>query len=125
MILDDDEQSIDLLDEINENYEEINFERDTFEENDFVLVKFMKKQGPPEYYVGKIISSDEHHFEYKVQFYKRIRSSCKFMKESDEIFDVVEEDIFMRLPMPKEVKGSARTSGQLYFEVDFSSLNVK
>lgn len=57
MVLENDENSVDLLDminqEIDDNREEMNFERETFEVNDFVLVKFLKKKGPPEHYVGK------------------------------------------------------------------------
>lgn len=111
--------------EINEAEEEMNFERPSFEEGEYVMVGFQKKVGPPEHYIGKIISKDKHHFEYQIMFYKRIGNSSKFIKESEEVFDVVEEDIVVKMPTPVELSGSARTDGQLWFQVDFSSFNVK
>lgn len=129
LVSEDEDNVTDLLDiinqEINEKQEEINFERATFEEGEYVLVGFSKKSGPPVHYVGKIISKDQHHFEYQMKFYKRIGNGSKFVKESEEIFDVVAEDIVVKLPTPVELSGSARTNGQLWFQIDFSSFNVK
>lgn len=124
-----DDDGADLMDIINqeiyESQEEANFERARFEEGEYVLVGFSKKCGTPVQYVGKIISKDQHDFEYQIQFYKRIGNGNKFVKESEEIFDVVAEDIVVKLPKPVELSGSARTEGQLWFQVDFTNFNIK
>ena len=129
LVLEDEDDVTDLLEimnqEINEKEEEIKFERESFEEGEYVLVGFSKKNGPPVHYVGKIMSKDEDNFEYQIKFYKRIRNGSKFVKESEEIFDIVAEDIVVKLPTPIKLSGSARTDGQLWVLVDFSSFNVK
>lgn len=125
----DEDDGTTLLDiinqEISEKQEEINFENATFEEGEDVLVGFQKKSGSPVQYVGKIISKNRDDFEYQIQFYKRVGNGSKFVKESAEVFDVVAEDILVKLPNPVELSGSARTEGQLWFQVDFSNFNVK
>lgn len=85
----------------------------------------MQKRGPPKHYVGKIVSREQYGDEYKIQFYKRIGDTNKFVIESEEIYDVIEEDIMMKVPKPTKLGGSARTQGQLWFQVDFSNFNVK
>ena len=80
---DDGTDLIDIINqEISENQEEMNFERATFEEGEYVLVGFTKKSGPPVQYVGQIMSKDLHDFEYQIQFYKWIGNGNKFVKES-------------------------------------------
>lgn len=79
----------------------------------------------PEHYVGKIVSKDLSGLEYQVNFYKRLEKSSKFVRESNDIFDVMEEDVIVKLPKPTELKGSTRIQGQLWFPVDFTNYNVK
>ena len=61
LISEDEDDVTDLLDiinqEINEKQEEINFERATFEEGEYVLVGFSKKSGPPVHYVCLLYTS--------------------------------------------------------------------
>lgn len=111
--------------ETSELQDQMNFERETFEDGDYVLVNFQKKSGMPEQYVGKIISVSGDKIEYKIQFYKRIGNGNKFMKESEDVYDVDGEDILVKLPNPEVLSGSARVTGQLWFQVDFINYNIK
>lgn len=109
---DSDDDSNKLLrmvdDESAETREELALERPTLERDDYVLVSFQKKKCPTEYYVGKIISKDVCGFEFKIQFFKRIGLSSKFISESQNVFHVNEEDILVKLPKPTDCSGSAR-----------------
>lgn len=125
---DDDTTLQDIIsDEILEVEEEMQFDRMGFEEGEYVLIGFTKKKKKwmPEHYVGKIVSKDLSGLEYKVNFYKRLEQSSKFVRESNEIFDVTEEDVIVKLPIPTELKGSTRIQGQLWFPVNFTNYNVK
>lgn len=82
---------------------------------------FTKKKSPPEHYVAKIISKEQNGLEYQVHFFKQIGNSSKIIKESEELFDVVREDIVAKLPKPIELEGSARTQGQFWFPMDYAS----
>lgn len=128
-IEDDDDNEAEIFDifnqEISEARDEQDFERPTFENRDFVLVGLTKKKGPTEYYVAQIVSKDLCGVEFQMKFFKRIGSTSKFMCESHELFDVNEEDILVKLPKPIECTGSARVTGQLWFQVDFDNYNVK
>lgn len=114
-----------INEEIMDAQELLDFERNSFEEGEFVLVSFSKKKGPNEHFVGKIVNKEDGGFEYKMIFYSRIGQSSKFLAKSDEVFDVNEEDILVKLPKPNQLSGSNRLSEQLIFPVDFSSFNVK
>lgn len=118
-----------LLEELNEvlheEQEEQLFERPTFEIDEYVLVGFPKKVGKPEHYVGQILGKDPEGFELQIKFYKRIGVTSKFTQESQQIFDVMIEDIVVKLPKPTILTGSSRTQGQLSFPVDFTNYNVK
>lgn len=76
--------------------------------------KTEQKECPPEHYVGIIMSVHQHGLEHQIQFYKWIRNSSKFVKESEKEFDVVGEDIMVKLPKPVELSSSATTQGQLW-----------
>lgn len=119
----------DLLEIINaelaEAQEELEFERPSFNNGDYVLVQFQKKRGAAEHYVGRITSQDFGGFEFQIQFLKRIGMSSKFIIESKESFDVAESDILVKLPKPLECGGSVRVAGQIWFKVDFTNYNVK
>lgn len=120
------EELMDIInEEIMDAQELIEFERNSFEVEDFVLVSFSKKKGPNEHYVGKIVSKEDNGFEYKMMFYSRIGQSNKFLIKSSEVYDVNEEDILVKLPKPNQPSGSSRVSEQFVFPVDFSTFNVK
>ncbi|KAF2884260.1 hypothetical protein ILUMI_21912 [Ignelater luminosus] len=91
----------------------------------YVLVGFSKKSRPPVQYVGEIIFKDQYYFEYQIQFYKRIGNGSKFVKEPEQVFDVIKENIVVKLPSPVELSGLARTERQFWFQVDFPGFNVK
>lgn len=76
------------------------------EVNDFVLVQFPKKKGATEYYVGKFISKDSTETEFQIEFYKQLCDTNKFIKSSDEIFDVNSNDMVINLPPPVAMPGS-------------------
>lgn len=122
---DEDELRNIINEEIIDAQELFDFERNSFEVGEFVLVSFSKKKGPNEHYVGKVVSKEDGGFEFKMLFYSRIGQSNKFVVKSYETFDVNEEDILVKLPKPNQSSGSSRVSEQLIFPVDFSSLNVK
>lgn len=113
-----------INEEIIDAQELFDFEWNSFEVGEFVLVSFSKKKGPNEHYVRKVVSKEDDGFKFKMLYYSRIGQSNKFVVKSNETYDVNEEDIIVKLPKANQSSGSSRVSEQLIFPVDFSSLNV-
>ena len=126
VLLNDDSDSDVLIEEITNFEEEEQFISSSYAVGDFVLVQFPKKKGLPEHYIGKIISKELTNSEFKIEFYRRVRSgSNKFVKESDQIYDVNDNDLVMKLPPPVPMTGSGRLAGRFWFQIDFEKYNEK
>lgn len=122
----DPESLLDLVEEeIMAIQDQDQFESCSYEIGDYVLIQFPKKKAAPDHFVGNIVSKDVSDSEFQIKFYKRIESSSKFIQESNQTYDVNEQDIILKLPKPLPMAGSNRLAGQLCFPVDFTNFNVK
>lgn len=124
----DSDDSMTLLELVEEDMRDADeqnaFDSHDLEVEDYVLVQFPQKKGTTKHFVGKICSKDKVASECQIQFYSRISQSNKFLKKSEEIFDVLDEDIIRKLPKPVTISGSERVQRQLWFEIDFNNYNV-
>ncbi|CAH1954840.1 unnamed protein product [Acanthoscelides obtectus] len=103
---------IGTLQQLNEDYQ--------FHRGDFVLVKVSGKK-TIKYYVGEIISIGD---ENELRYLRRVNNTDKFVNDSAETYDFCPTDLVCKLPQPKTLKGTARHSSLLYFEVNFDNYNV-
>lgn len=98
------------------------FEDKTIKSGDFVLLKVSGKKTASNY-VAEIISCNGDNNELK--YLRRLPGSDKFINDSSETYDFLEEDIICKLPQPHKVNGTARSNSTLQFDVQFSGYNVK
>lgn len=123
-----DELLSDYLQDIDEFENEQRFDINNCKVGDFVLVQYLKKIGNPDHFIGEILGCDNAVSEYQVKFLKRLFKTNKFIYDSEEMFDVNESDIVMKLPKPVKCGTSRRQNEQLVFEINFCNspkFNVK
>jgi hypothetical protein len=90
---------------MNEIRNQEQFEAPGLEIGDYVLVQFLQKKGKSKHFVGKIFSRNSSYRDFQIQFFKRIGGSNKFVCESEELFDVEEADIIIKIHKPIVLKG--------------------
>lgn len=117
-----------LIKQTNFNEEdEINFDTSISDllENDFVLVEFCTKKTKV-FYVGLI---EKRHLDvksYMIKFMRRRGDTWKFyFPDQDDVYEVEEKDIRMKLPQPTMSGGTARAANVYNFAVNFATFNFK
>lgn len=119
-----------LINQTNFNEDaELNFDTSASElgltENDFVLVEFSTKKTKL-HYVGLIEKKHMDTGSYIVKFMRRRGDTWKFnFPEKEDIFEIEEKDIKMKLPQPTMSGGTARAANVYTFPVNFSTISHK
>lgn len=97
-------------------------ENDSFNVDDFIVVKFVKKK-IIRHFIGQINEVMEDG-EVSVKFLKKVNdSSYHFVfPEIDDVADVKKGDIVLKLPPPLDNAGTARVKAFFSFNIDLSHL---
>ena len=97
-------------------------QKDTFKKGDYILVRFSRKKCI-HCYVGEILDLEEEEMEVKSKFLKRNDTKNGPLSFSwptkDDIGWHDIDDILLKLPKPKKVVGTSRTSEKLRFPCNF------
>lgn len=116
-----DSNSSEISDEIFESEEQALI-IGSLKQGDYVLTKIAGKKSTY-FYVADIINNGID--EFQVKYLKRMLSTNKFIKESEEIFAIGKENIVLSLPQPTVAGLSERQRNMLNFGIDFSSYKVE
>lgn len=87
---------------------------------DYILIKFATKKKVV-HYVALVENVDENEFGVS---YLRRKGDKFIFPQVPEKFDVLKEDVVMKLPVPTFYGGTARVSQQLVFAINFTKFNV-
>lgn len=96
--------------------------RPTTEVGEYVLVKFTGKKTNVRHFVGMVVETDGCGVLSTVSFFKTIHGiNPSFIKsEPEDITDIDDTDIVLRLPPPTNTGGTSRLSQRIVFPVDLS-----
>lgn len=98
-------------------------EERTIKEGSFVLVRLVGKKSTV-FYIAEV-TAVVNDSDYQVKYLKRVGNTQKFIRENEDIYDILARDVEMILPLPTSVGGSERQVSQLSFSIDFSFYNVR
>jgi hypothetical protein len=102
---------------------------DEIKQGDYVMTK-VDGRGRELLFLARVDVIDDDDGSYEGVFLKRVNSKLHFTNSGSFIVDEndggswVKEDLLLKLPTPKFLKGSARKSNQLVFDIDLHQWNL-
>lgn len=91
--------------------------------NKFCLTKLTGKK-KIHFYVAEVVKivDDDN---IKVKYLKRLKATYKFIRQKDDVYDIMKSDVVMMLPDPDPSGLSERQKNIFHFNVDFLRYNVE
>ncbi|XP_063234886.1 tigger transposable element-derived protein 6-like [Bacillus rossius redtenbacheri] len=109
--------------EFREFNEDAQFERDSIEAGNFVLAKVCGKK-IVKHFVAEVVSVTSQDI-FVVKYLKKLTPrSAKFVRGDDNLYDLYNNDIVLKLPNPIQAGTSARQQCHLLFGVNLCNYNV-